>query len=93
MPVGDASQEDLIRKKDAWDRKVGTTHWPNAQVLGTNKAMRNGKPDSVQRERPLHEPVLSERAFRLTGYRTSRLEEPEIAIAMYLYISLSLFGF
>lgn len=67
MPVADASQEDLIRKKDAWDRKVGTTHWPNAQVLGTNKAMRNGKPDSVQRERPLHEPVLSERAFKLTG--------------------------
>ncbi|KAG6360020.1 hypothetical protein INS49_011076 [Diaporthe citri] len=67
MPVADASQDDLIRKKDAWDRKVGTTHWPNAQVLGTNTAIRNGKPESVQRERPLHEPVLSERAFKLTG--------------------------
>lgn len=67
MPVADASQEDLVRKKEAWDRKVGTTHWPNAQFLGTNKALRNGRPDSVQRDGPLNPPELSERAFRLTG--------------------------
>lgn len=67
MPVADATQQDLVRKKYAWDRKVGTTHWPNVQFLGTNKAMRGGKPDSVQRYRPLNEPVLGERAFKLTG--------------------------
>ncbi|KAK4044095.1 hypothetical protein C8A01DRAFT_31693 [Parachaetomium inaequale] len=67
MPVADASQEDLVRKKAAWDAKVGTTHWPNALHSGTNVAMRNGKPDSIVRNEPLNKPVLSERAFRLTG--------------------------
>ena len=60
MPVADASQEDLIRKQGAGDRE-------DAQVLRTDKVMRNGRPDSLQRNRPLHEPVLRERAFELTG--------------------------
>ncbi|TPX08024.1 uncharacterized protein E0L32_010224 [Thyridium curvatum] len=71
MPVADASQEDLIRKKIAFEiyslARVGTTHWPNALHTGTNKTTRNGKPDFVQRDRPLNDPVLSERAFKLTG--------------------------
>jgi hypothetical protein len=67
MPVADATQEDLIRKKQAWDTRVGTTHWPNARHLGWNDAKRNGQPDVVQRNRPLNEPVLGERAFKLTG--------------------------
>lgn len=67
MPVADASQDDLVKKKGAWEKKLGTTHWPNAQYVGTNKAMRNGKPDSIQRELPLNMPELNERTFRLTG--------------------------
>ncbi|KAH9433156.1 hypothetical protein MCOR02_007821 [Pyricularia oryzae] len=67
MPVSHATQEDLIRKKDAFERRVGTTHWPNARHVGSNEARRNGQPDAVQRDRPLNEPVLSERAFKLTG--------------------------
>ncbi|TLS26896.1 hypothetical protein PpBr36_05015 [Pyricularia pennisetigena] len=67
MPVAHATQEDLLRKKDAFERRVGTTHWPNARHVGTNEAKRNGQPDKVQRNRPLNEPVLSERAFKLTG--------------------------
>ncbi|EHA46828.1 hypothetical protein MGG_08779 [Pyricularia oryzae 70-15] len=67
MPVSHATQEDLVRKKDAFERRVGTTHWPNARHVGSNEAKRNGQPDAVQRDRPLNEPVLSERAFKLTG--------------------------
>lgn len=67
MPVSHATQEDLVRKKDAFERRVGTTHWPNARHVGSNEARRNGQPDAVQRDRPLNEPVLSERAFKLTG--------------------------
>jgi hypothetical protein len=87
MPVADASQGDLKRKKVAFQGKswydyrplvvsakptllldkVGTTHWPNALHTGTNVAKRNGEPDKVSRDKPLNEPKLSERAFRLTG--------------------------
>ncbi|CAI6093600.1 unnamed protein product [Clonostachys chloroleuca] len=67
MPVADASQEDLVRKKAAFEDRVGTTHWPNALHTGTNRAKRNGEPDSIIRDRPINEPKLSERAFKLTG--------------------------
>lgn len=46
---------------------LGTTHWPNARHVGTNKATRNGAPDTIVRDRPLNEPVLSERGYKLTG--------------------------
>ncbi|KXJ86473.1 hypothetical protein Micbo1qcDRAFT_126324 [Microdochium bolleyi] len=67
MPVADVSQEDLLRKKDAFEKRLGTTHWPNARHVGTNTAKRNGGDDIVTRDRPLNEPVLSERGFKLTG--------------------------
>lgn len=100
MPVRDASQEDLERKKEAFESKyflgphswffivgmsvqhvyvrmdanlrlserLGTTHWPNARhVAETNVAMRDGKPDLCSRERPIEEPQLNERTFKLTG--------------------------
>ncbi|KAJ5481157.1 hypothetical protein N7539_007051 [Penicillium diatomitis] len=67
MPVADATQEDLRRKKDAFDRRVGTTHWPNARHTGSNVAQRDGKPDPHNRDRPVNDPKLSERAFKLTG--------------------------
>ena len=67
MPVADASQEDLVRKRDAWEKRLGTTHWPNARHTGSNEAKRDGGVDVVARKGPLKDPVLSERAFRLTG--------------------------
>ncbi|KAJ5882445.1 uncharacterized protein N7529_001117 [Penicillium soppii] len=67
MPVADATQDDLHRKKDAFERLVGTTHWPNAKHTGSNVAQRNGKDDPHNRRVPLNDPRLSERAFRLTG--------------------------
>ncbi|KAI5362356.1 hypothetical protein Slin14017_G075930 [Septoria linicola] len=67
MPVADATQEDLVRKKDAFQRFVGTTHWPNARHVGSNQAKRNGEDDPHSRFEPLNKPVLDERTFRLTG--------------------------
>ncbi|KIW88822.1 uncharacterized protein Z519_10306 [Cladophialophora bantiana CBS 173.52] len=68
MPVSEASQEDLIRKKEAFEKRLGTTHWPNARhVAPTNVALRDGKLCPLSRDRPFQEPVLNERTFRLTG--------------------------
>lgn len=67
MPVVDASQEDLVKKKDAFERRVGTTHWPNARHTGSNVAKRDNVDDPHNRFGPLKEPSLNERAFKLTG--------------------------
>jgi hypothetical protein len=67
MPVADASPEDLIRKRTAFENRLGTTHWPNAMHTGSNIAKRNGEIHGEVRERPMKEPVLTERAFKLTG--------------------------
>ncbi|KAG9721156.1 hypothetical protein KCU73_g14326, partial [Aureobasidium melanogenum] len=67
MPVADASQEDLKRKKVAFEGWFGTTHWPNCRVMGRNQAKRNGEPDPHNRTEPVKKPHLSERAYRLTG--------------------------
>lgn len=67
MPVEQATQEDLIRKKEAFESFVGTTHWPNARHVGSNLAKRNGEDDPHNRFEPMNKPMLDERAFRLTG--------------------------
>ncbi|OJJ07528.1 hypothetical protein ASPVEDRAFT_88776 [Aspergillus versicolor CBS 583.65] len=67
MPVKEASGEDLVRKRGAFEERLGTTHWPNAAHVGTNVAMRDGKRCPKTRDRPVQEPVLSERTFKLTG--------------------------
>ena len=67
MPVADATQEDLKRKKDAFERWVGTTHWPNARHVGSSIAQREGKEDPHNRFEPRNKPVLDERTYKLTG--------------------------
>ena len=67
MPVSSATQEDLLRKKDAYERWVGTTHWPNARHTGSNVAKRDGKDDPHNRFEPVNKPVMDERTFKLTG--------------------------
>ena len=67
MPVADASQEDLLRKKDALERWVGTTHWPNARHTGSNVAKRDGEEDPHNRFEPVNKPEWNERTYKLTG--------------------------
>ncbi|KAL4876329.1 hypothetical protein BJY04DRAFT_231671 [Aspergillus karnatakaensis] len=75
MPVKEASQEDLVRKRGAFEKRLGTTHWPNAvHVAGSNVATRDGEPCPKSRDRPVQEPVLNERTFKLTGIPYIRQE-------------------
>ncbi|KAK3671650.1 hypothetical protein LTR78_008383 [Recurvomyces mirabilis] len=67
MPVNDATQEDLIKKKGAYERWVGTTHWPNARHTGSNVAKRDGEDDPHNRFEPINKPQMNERTFKLTG--------------------------
>lgn len=67
MPVADASQEDLLRKKAAYENMQGTTHWPNAMHVGGIPILRNGKPCPYNTGKPRKEPELSDVGFKLTG--------------------------
>lgn len=67
MPVADTTNDDLSRKKEAFENWLGTTHWPNAKHTGSNVAKRDGKECPSNRFKPVNEPQLSERAFKLTG--------------------------
>ncbi|OCL04430.1 hypothetical protein AOQ84DRAFT_300902, partial [Glonium stellatum] len=67
MPVNGATQEDLIKKKKAFENRQGTSHWPNAQYVTSNDGKRDEKPDPTNRYRPVTEPQLDERGFKLTG--------------------------
>ncbi|KAI5247553.1 hypothetical protein E4T43_02071 [Aureobasidium subglaciale] len=67
MPVTEASEEELQRKKVAFEGWFGTTHWPNCKVMGRNKATRDGQPDPHNRTEPVKKPQLSERVYKLTG--------------------------
>ncbi|KAH7333425.1 hypothetical protein BKA65DRAFT_527578 [Rhexocercosporidium sp. MPI-PUGE-AT-0058] len=68
MPVESATQEDLIRKKAAFDNCQSTTHWPNAAHVGGLPINRGCVPDPHNTTVPRSgKPFLSERAFKLTG--------------------------
>jgi len=68
MPVADASQEDLIRKKGAFESMQSTTHWPNAMHVGGLKPLRDGEecPHNFATPRS-GRPQLTERGYKLTG--------------------------
>ncbi|KAK3622011.1 hypothetical protein LTR56_022447 [Elasticomyces elasticus] len=68
MPAADASQEDLLRKKKAFEQCKSTTHWPNAVHVGGLPVLRDGEPDPYHYLVPKSgRPQLSERAYKLTG--------------------------
>jgi hypothetical protein len=68
MPVADATQEDLKRKKKAFEECKSTAHWPNAVHVGGLPVLRDGKLDPYHSEVPRSgKPQLSERGMRLTG--------------------------
>lgn len=66
MPVTDDSQEDLIRKSDAFTSWVGTTHWPTVNYIGDSCAKREVKDDPSNRFEPMKKSLLDERIFKLT---------------------------
>ena len=67
MPVVDATQEDLIRKKAALLETKSTTHWPNALHVGGIPVLRNGEPCPYNDGKPRKPVQLSERGWQLAG--------------------------
>lgn len=67
MPVADATQDDLVKKKAAFDSWLGTTHWPNAKFTGSNVAKRDGVDDPHNRFEPMNKPEMDDRRYKLTG--------------------------
>ncbi|KAF6840950.1 phytanoyl dioxygenase [Colletotrichum plurivorum] len=67
MPAAEATQEDLVRKRAAFENLQSTTHWPNAMHVGGIPVKRGGEPCPYNSGKPRREPELSAVGFRLTG--------------------------
>ncbi|KAH7046740.1 hypothetical protein B0J12DRAFT_756772 [Macrophomina phaseolina] len=67
MPVAEASQEDLARKKNAFQETKSTTHWPNAMHVGGVPIKRGGEPCPYNTGKPRQPVKLTEKGFKLTG--------------------------
>lgn len=67
MPVADATKEQLLIKKKAFEETRMTTHWPNAMHVVDLPVYRNGEADPYQRSSPREPVQLSDRGFKLTG--------------------------
>lgn len=67
MPAAEASQENLVRKKAAFDNHQSTTHWPNAMHVGGPPVNRDGKPCPYNTGKPRQPVELTERGYLLTG--------------------------
>ncbi|KAM0753443.1 hypothetical protein T439DRAFT_297788 [Meredithblackwellia eburnea MCA 4105] len=69
-PVSTATQEDLLMKKKLFEETKGHSHWPQGLQPFIEKFIapkRNGVEDPLNTWAPRRKPVLSERAFKLTG--------------------------
>lgn len=69
-PVATATQEELAQKKWLFENTKGHSHWPQGFqpfVEAFIAPRRNGELDPLNTWTPRQRPVLSERAFRLTG--------------------------
>lgn len=70
MPASVANQDELKLKKKLFEEQHGHSHWPMALqpfIKEYVAPMRDGKPDPLNTWKPRQPPVLSERAFKLTG--------------------------
>ncbi|KAK7537345.1 uncharacterized protein J3D65DRAFT_589546 [Phyllosticta citribraziliensis] len=67
-PAAFATPENLEKKKEIYEKRVGTTHWPHANIFQhTEKKLRLGKPDPCSRTRPHEEPDETEALLKLAG--------------------------
>ncbi|KAL1895716.1 hypothetical protein Sste5346_005188 [Sporothrix stenoceras] len=67
MPAAEASQQDLLRKKMAFETTQCTTHFPNAIHVGGVPILRDGKPCPYNTAKPRQMPQLNEIGMKLTG--------------------------
>ncbi|KAH8897559.1 hypothetical protein GQ53DRAFT_802870 [Thozetella sp. PMI_491] len=67
-PVSYASPEDLKMKKQLFQERIGTTHWPHANIFRNDtEQKRLGKTEDYTRHRPIQEPEESEQVLKLAG--------------------------
>lgn len=67
-PATTATQEDLLKKKEAFDAGIGSSHWPQCLQSVKWTAMRpDGTPCPANRDGPKNRPQLNEKEFKLTG--------------------------
>ncbi|KAM0753450.1 hypothetical protein T439DRAFT_285374 [Meredithblackwellia eburnea MCA 4105] len=67
-PVSTATQEDLVRKKQAFETYTGSSHWPQCLQSFNRPAVRvDGTLCPANRSEPFEIPVFSERNLKLTG--------------------------
>ncbi|CAK7216892.1 hypothetical protein SEUCBS140593_003018 [Sporothrix eucalyptigena] len=69
MPVAEATEGELLKKKAAFDERQSTTHWPNAMHVGGPPVLRQGKrcPYDTPERRTKVAVELTEVGHRLTG--------------------------
>jgi hypothetical protein len=67
-PATTATQEDLIKKKEAFDAGIGSSHWPQClQSVKWTATRPDGTVCPANRDGPKERPKLNEREFKLTG--------------------------
>lgn len=70
-PASFASQTDLEEKALYFKERVGTTHWPHANIFRQeDKYMRLGQHDEYIRERPAFEPEETDLVLKLAGVKS-----------------------
>ncbi|GAA5972513.1 hypothetical protein JCM11641_001878 [Rhodosporidiobolus odoratus] len=71
-PKSFASQEVLQTKKECWEKRLATTHWPAPFVVVPRDEygapQRNGEACPLVRDRPFEEPEVTDRLLQLVGY-------------------------
>ncbi|KAK7190497.1 hypothetical protein PSPO01_03472 [Paraphaeosphaeria sporulosa] len=69
-PAAFASEEDRRKKVDYYNSKLGTTHWPHANIFHQeDKHLRLGKPDTYSRDAPFEEAEETELVLKLAGVK------------------------
>ncbi|KAJ0120119.1 uncharacterized protein J7T55_000973 [Diaporthe amygdali] len=67
-PASYASAEDLQMKAQLFKDRKGTTHWPHANIFrNERKVIRLGQEETYKRDRPVQEPVETEKLLKLAG--------------------------
>ncbi|GJN89574.1 hypothetical protein Rhopal_002561-T1 [Rhodotorula paludigena] len=70
-PKSMASAELLDKRKEYFENRLATSHWPAPYLVGTREAfgadLRDGKEDHLDHPRPLEEPVVTKRMLQLVG--------------------------
>ncbi|GAA5994438.1 phytanoyl-CoA dioxygenase family protein [Rhodotorula paludigena] len=70
-PKSMASAELLDKRKEYFEKRLATSHWPAPYLVGTREAfgadLRDGKEDHLDHPRPLEEPVVTKRMLQLVG--------------------------